>query len=117
MKILDRYIADRFLKAFLISMGVLIIIPVLVDIIEHVDYFIDRGANPLAVAKYYFFYLPYFLTFTIPVASLLSTLFSLGILNKNNEITAMKASGASLYRIFRIKTFAKFIKNHILKFI
>lgn len=100
MKILDHYIADRFLKVFLISLGVLLIIPVLVDIIEHVDYFVDRGADPLTVAKYYFFYLPYFLTFTIPVACLLSTLFSLGILNKNNEITALKASGTSLYRIF-----------------
>jgi len=116
LKILDRYIADRFLKAFLISLGVLIIVPVLVDIIEHVDYFIDRGANPLAVAKYYFFYLPYFLTFTIPVASLLSTLFSLGILNKNNEITAMKASGASLYRIF-LPVFGTAILVSILAFL
>lgn len=100
LKILDRYIADRYLRVFLISLGVLIIIPVLVDLIEHVDYFVDRSADPVSVIKYYFFYLPYFLTFTIPVASLLSTLFSLGILNKNNELTALKASGASLYRIF-----------------
>ncbi len=116
MKILDRYIADRFLKVFLISLGVLLIIPVLVDIIEHVDYFVDRGANPLAVAKYYFFYLPYFLTFTIPVACLLSTLFSLGILNKNNEITALKASGTSLYRIF-IPVFGAAILISILAFL
>ena len=116
MKILDRYIADRYLRTFLISLGVLIIIPVLVDLIEHVDYFVDRGAQPVSVVKYYFFYLPYFLTFTIPVASLLSTLFSLGILNKNNEITALKASGASLYRIF-VPVFGAAILISILAFL
>jgi len=34
-----------------------------------------------------------------PVAVLLSTLLSLGLLSKNSEITAMKASGIPLYRI------------------
>ncbi|OGC77169.1 MAG: hypothetical protein A2Z27_00560 [candidate division Zixibacteria bacterium RBG_16_50_21] len=116
MRILDRYIADRFLKSFLISMGVLIVVPVLVDVIEHVDYFVDRGANLTTVVRYYFFYLPYFLTFTIPVACLLSTLFSLGILNKNNEITAMKASGTSLYRVF-IPVFGAAILISVLAFL
>ena len=99
MKILDRYIASRFIRTFIFSLLALVLLPVLVDIIEHVDYFVDRKAGFLIVAQYYWYSLPYFLTLVIPVAALLSTLFSLGILSKNNELTAMRASGVSLYRL------------------
>ncbi|OGC76755.1 MAG: hypothetical protein A2145_01210 [candidate division Zixibacteria bacterium RBG_16_40_9] len=99
MKILDRYLIRQFLQVLLFGLVSLTIIFLLVNLIEQMDYFIDRHAKLLHVIEYYFFYVPEVLALVIPVAMLLSTLFSLGVLSKHHEITAFKSSGTSLYRI------------------
>ena len=67
--------------------------------VEHLDTFIDRHATFFIVIKYYFYYTPYIIVLSLPVAMLLSSLFSLGQLAKHNELLAMKSAGISLYRI------------------
>lgn len=99
MKILDRYLISQFLKVLLFSLVALSIIFILVNLIEQIDYFIDRNAKFTDVTEYYLYSLPEVLALVIPVAMLLSTLFSIGVLSKNHEITALKSSGSSLYRI------------------
>ena len=42
---------------------------------------------------------PYIIVLTLPVASLLASLLSVGSLARHNELVAMKSSGVSLYRI------------------
>ena len=71
----------------------------IVDVVEHIDTFIDRHASLSAVIKYYIFYSPYILVLVLPIAMLLSSLFSLGLLSRQNELLALKSSGISLYRI------------------
>ena len=51
------------------------------------------------VLKYYIYSVPYFISIGLPMAVLISTVFSLGSMVKRNEWTAMKASGISLYRV------------------
>jgi len=99
LKILDRYLVSQFLKVLLFSLLALSVIFILVNLIEQIDYFIDRRAQFPDVTQYYLYSLPEVLALVIPVAMLLSTLFSVGVLSKNNEITALKSSGHSLYRI------------------
>lgn len=99
MTLLDRYVLRKFLQVCFFALIAFWLIFLVVDIIEHIDLFIDRGAGFTLVVKYYLYYSPFILVMVLPVAMLLSTLFSLGILAKNNELTAMKANGISLYRI------------------
>jgi len=99
MTLLDRYILRKFLYVCFYALLAFWLIFLVVDIIEHIDLYIDRGASFFLVSKYYLYYSPFILVMILPVAMLLSTLFSLGILAKNNELTAMKANGISLYRI------------------
>ncbi len=99
MKILDRYLVSQFLKVLFFSLLALSVIFILVNLIEQIDYFIDRKAKLVDVTQFYLYSLPEVLALVIPVAMLLSTLFSIGILSKNHEITALKSSGNSLYRI------------------
>jgi len=99
MSILDKYVLRKFLYVCFFALLAFWLIFLVVDIIEHIDLFIDRGASLVLVLKYYLYYSPFILVMVLPVAMLLSTLFSLGILAKNNELTAMKANGVSLYRI------------------
>lgn len=99
MKILDRYLLKQFLAVLLFALFSFWIIFLIVDIIEHIDTFIDRGATISAVIRYYLYYTPYILVLVSPVAMLLSSLFSTGLLARQNELLAMKSSGISLYRI------------------
>ncbi|MCS6988075.1 MAG: LptF/LptG family permease [Chloroherpetonaceae bacterium] len=99
MKILDRYIALRYLSAFLFGSLAFVAIFILIDLIEHIDDFIDRRVQPLAILSYYGYFLPEILKLIIPVSALLSALFVTGSLSKQMELTAMKAGGISLYRL------------------
>ncbi len=99
MKLLTRYIIRQFYPWLLISLTAFIGIFIIVDLIENLDKFIDRHLGALQVIHYYILYIPYIIVLMLPVAMLLSALFSIGELSRNNEITAIKASGISLYQI------------------
>jgi len=99
MRVLDRYIAGRFLRALFFSLLVFLTIYVIVDLVEHLDEFIDAHARTGQVVRYYLNFVPFILVTTLPVSMLLATLFSVGTLSKANELLAMKASGISLYRV------------------
>ncbi len=99
MKILDRYIARRYLSAFLFGTIAFIALFVLIDLIEHIDDFIDRKLSIISILTYYGYFLPEIVKLIIPVSGLLSALFVTGVLSKQMELTAMKSGGISLYRI------------------
>ncbi|MBN2357161.1 LPS export ABC transporter permease LptG [candidate division KSB1 bacterium] len=99
MTILDRYLSRSFLSILLFAFFAFICIFIVVDGIEKLDVYIAQQVPKMVVAKLYLYYIPYIIILTLPVAMLLSSLFSVGNLARYNEITAMKASGLSLYRI------------------
>jgi LPS export ABC transporter permease LptG len=61
---------------------------------------IAKNHIPLAVVASYFAHLlPMMIYQLLPLAALVATLITLGLLAKNNEITAFKASGISMFRL------------------
>lgn len=99
MRKLSVYILKEFLFFLGYSILAFLVIFILVDVVDHIDQFIDRNFGLPVIFLYYVVYLPYIIVLTLPVAMLLATMFSLGRLVGDNEITAIKASGISLYRI------------------
>jgi lipopolysaccharide export system permease protein len=100
MTILTRYILRELAKIFMITLSAFVIIYVLVDFFERIDNFIEAGAKLHFMFLYIFFKLPLVLGQMTPVAVLMSTIISLGLLARSNEIVALKASGVSPLRIF-----------------
>lgn len=110
MRILTKYLLKEFLSFLGYSLLAFAVIFILIDSVEMMDRFIDSDAGFRLVFFYYLFYLPFILVLTLPMSMLLATTFSLGRLVGDNEITAMKAAGISLYRIFLpLYVFALFI--------
>lgn len=99
LRILDRYLLKRFLINLFIAVVTWILIFLVVDIIENISKFIDRSATFEQFALYYLYYIPYIISLTLPVAMLLSVLFSLSVFAQNNEVVAQLSAGVSLYRI------------------
>jgi len=99
MKRLDLYLIRQFLTILGISILGFTCIFLIVDLIENLDRFIDNTVPWNIVSKYYVYTLPWFFNIALPMAMLIATVFSVGLLVKRNEWTAMKSSGISLYRI------------------
>ena len=96
---LDRYVMRRFLSALAIALAALTVIFVLVHIMDHVDVYLDHEAPWPTVGRYYLLQMPYNTLLTMPMAILIATIISIGELGRYGELTAMKSSGQSLYRI------------------
>lgn len=98
MKILDRYIIKQFLLTALFGLFAFVAIFVVIDMMENLDDFIDRGANLGLIARYYLYFTPEMIKLMTPVALLLSSLFIAGRMSNQNELTAVKSTGISIYR-------------------
>lgn len=98
-KVLDLYISRGFFLYFfwsLLTCGTLFVIFTLFDLLDD----IIRNSIPLIyVVEYFVFLTPQILMWSVPMSVLLAVLINFGILEKNSEITAIKAGGWSLYRI------------------
>lgn len=99
VRLLDIYLLRRYIIALLFSILSLLLIAIVVDLTENIDTFIDHKASLTQILYYYIYHTPYWIILTLPVATLLGTLFALTAIARRNEITAMKAAGISLYRL------------------
>jgi LPS export ABC transporter permease LptG len=80
------------LSAFLVLLLVFTLFELLSDIL--------RNQTPfLVVAEYLLNVAPYLLYNVAPLIMLLAVLITFGLMNRSNEITAIKATGTSIYRI------------------
>ena len=98
-KLVDKYIVQHFSGKVFMTLLVFIIIFLLVDIVDHLDHIMDSGMPNLEIIRYYYHSIPWYFSIGLPMSLLLATVFTLGILQKNNELSAIKASGISLWRL------------------
>jgi lipopolysaccharide export system permease protein len=98
MKIFDKYLLKQFIMTTIFGLITFMAIFVIIDLMENLDDFLDNNvANPIII-QYYIAFLPEIIKLRTPVAVLLASLFTTGKLASNNELTAMKAGGMSIYR-------------------
>ena len=88
------------LQIFLIGLMALTIILLMDKIFKLIELTVAKGVDPLQILKLLMFIVPSFFVFTIPMSLLVGTLLGFGRPSSDNEITAFKASGVSLYQLF-----------------
>jgi len=94
---MDLYILRRFLFHFVVLMCVFVF---LFEVFTFFDLFNDIKRQPFLIVMEYFLYLTPFLLYNlVPLGAMVAVLVTLGMMSKNNEIVAIKASGTSLYRL------------------
>ena len=101
MSTIDRYVLKEWLVGFVLTLGVIVGILILQNMYDSLPDLLDADASAGQIIFYYSLSLPTFLPAILPIAFLVSLLFSLGSLHRNNEIVAMRASGCGLFRISR----------------
>ena len=99
IKKIDIYILKQFfIKLFFLIIGFIILF-CLVSIIEHLDKFIDASMPNKDIFMYHVYSIPWFINIALPMSTLISTVFVINTMQKNNELTALKASGIGLIRL------------------
>lgn len=89
--------AGPLVITFLISMFML----VMQFLWKYIDDLMGKGLDTWVVLELLFYVSASLLPLALPLAILLASIITLGNLGEKNELTALKASGLSLYRILR----------------
>lgn len=98
MKILDKYLIKQFLQTIFFGLLAFTLVFVVIDAMENLDEFIDQDVPTMVILHYYMVFAPEIIKLIIPVGVLFGALFTAGKASNLSELTAMRASGVSLYR-------------------
>lgn len=98
MTILFRYMVREYLKVFAMCFAGLMTVYLVVDFFEKVRRFIRFDAEVAHILLYFLLRTPAIAFQIAPLAVLMATLLTLGLLSRNHEITAMRSCGISLAR-------------------
>jgi lipopolysaccharide export system permease protein len=98
-RILDRYLLGQWIKIFLLTAVGFPLVSVLIQATDRLSRLLDRDLTPGAIALSYLYTIPESMAQMIPAASLFATVFTIGPLNRNAELTAAKAGGQSFHRL------------------
>ncbi|MBW2429982.1 MAG: LptF/LptG family permease [Deltaproteobacteria bacterium] len=101
MFILDRYLVKEILKYFGIVLIAATGIYLVVDFFEKINNFMDAGLSVIRMLQFLQLKLPLITAQITPVGILLAVLITFGLMNKNNEIIALKSGGMSIYFFIR----------------
>ena len=101
MSIISKYLTEEIFKYFAIILVTVICIFLAVDFFEKIDNFIEAGLPFSKTISFFQFRIPFIIAQIAPVCILLAVLIVFGLMNKNNEIIALKSSGVSVYFFLR----------------
>jgi LPS export ABC transporter permease LptF/LPS export ABC transporter permease LptG len=94
---------DLVLRDFLLYLGMIVtsfvVLLLVFTVFELIADILKNHISPLVVGAYLLNVSPYFIYNIAPLSILLAVLITFGLMQRSNELTAMKATGISLYRI------------------
>jgi LPS export ABC transporter permease LptG/LPS export ABC transporter permease LptF len=97
-RILDGYVMRLYLRIFLMAFIGMLGIFYIATFIDLSDKLFKGQAPGGMMLRYFWFATPQFIYYVMPIAALIATLVTVGLLTKSSELVIMKACGISLYR-------------------
>lgn len=97
--LLDDYVMREFLTSLALVLSSFLVLSVVFSFFELIGDIIRNRTPLVTVGGYLLNLIPYMIYSLTPLCALIAVLVTVGGLNRSSELTAMKASGMSLYRI------------------
>lgn len=97
--VISRYITVTYLRILGLSVSAFVTIYLLIDFLEKISRFTRAHASPLDILLFFLYKTPTIVNQVVPLAVLMSTLLTLGLLSRSNETVAMQSCGISLRKI------------------
>jgi LPS export ABC transporter permease LptG len=98
-RILDEYVIREFINLFLLVESAFVLLVLVATFFDLVGDILRNHIRLPIVGAYLVNLTPSMIYQIAPLAVLIATLVTFGVLNRNSEIIAMKATGISLYRL------------------
>lgn len=99
--VIDRYIFLELIPPFVINLGFFTFVFLMAEMLKITDLIVNYGVGLMIIAQILLFSIPYFLTYVIPMATMMAVLLTMLRMAGDNEIVALKSGGVSLYRLMR----------------
>jgi LPS export ABC transporter permease LptG len=96
--LLDLYVSRQYGSVFAVTFVALVGIFYISTLIDLADKVLGGMAPMGLLLRYFYFATPQYVYYIIPMAALVATLVTIGLLTKNSELIVMRACGISLYR-------------------
>ena len=100
-RLLDRYILRETIGPFSLGLLVFTFLALLQELFQLAELIIERDVEIRVVLQLLAFSLPQMIVLTIPMAFLFAILLAIGRMAADSELVAMRASGISLFSIYR----------------
>src|SRR5579859_850940 len=104
--LLDDYVLRDFFVYLGMILSTFLVLVLVFTLFELLGDILRNKISPLIVAEYLLNVTPYLLYNVAPLVMLLAVLVTFGLMQRSNEITAIKATGTSIYRIVTPVVFA-----------
>jgi LPS export ABC transporter permease LptG len=98
-RILDAYVVVEFLNMFTLVLVGFVLLMLVFTVFDRLSDILKNRIHMTMVGDYLIHLTPFFIYQLAPLAVLIAVLVTFGVLNRNSEIIAMKATGISLYRL------------------
>lgn len=98
MTIITRYILREFIKVFLFSLAVIVVLFFIGDLVDRLGEFLKYQVSFSSLLQHFLFRTLAMIFQVTPIPVLLATSIVIGILSRNFEIIALRSSGVSLSR-------------------
>jgi lipopolysaccharide export system permease protein len=98
---IDRHVLTQWATILALVTGATFGLLMLQAVYDVVPELLEHGASTGAMVQYFAVLAPSFLSLVLPISVLVSLLYALGQMHRNNEITALRASGVGLLGITR----------------
>tara|TARA_Y100001936_G_scaffold1076_1_gene947 strand:- start:66 stop:1412 length:1347 start_codon:yes stop_codon:yes gene_type:complete len=105
MNTLNKYLVKESLIPFLLSLGVITTVLFLQFLIRAIDRFLGKGLDVWIILEYLYLNLAWIIALSVPMSLLISTVMTYGRMSQDNEITALKAAGVSVFNIIKPAVF------------
>lgn len=96
MRILDKYMVKGFILTLFYCLIIFYLLFIVADMLGHLDEILKNKISFLLLTKFYISFSPLIFVQTAPLAALLAMVYLLSTMNRNNELTTMKASGINI---------------------
>ena len=99
MGTISKYLSKEYLKFLVICQTIFVSLYLIIDFTQKIDNFMEADASKHAMFMFFIYKIPLIIVQMAPVASLISVFVLYSFMKKNNEITALKASGISVIKM------------------
>ena len=96
-----KYWLNQFIKFFFIIQLIILVLFVVIDYLSRMEKFLRSGIPLLSALNYVLLKIPFMFVQLTPAGILLATIVVFGLMNRNNELLAIRSSGINAYFLIK----------------